>query len=353
MKKRKTDVMLCPKCDTVMVEANGESITVAGVKETDTPKEKYQKATLPKTAQQRIEALRNAGVDVSGMFAMKGANGGEYVASNQNGQLLILEENDPIFKQIIQQGTVPNRRLFRRWVMAQMFHMLSATSYNSDKPLGVTRMIHRLGYDYQWKMLLNELEAQVKMEKCDPVNFADRNRWFNKDVAVAMAKDYIEQLRKMVDALAVKHCKKIPYKRIAGRNIFVSDLNAKLYSSLNIALSRIKNSKNIVQLYNTTKAFCEMRIRLKHDAHQCKAWVDSYKGAGAFFTMQNLIRFHNCTAIDDAGKRLNKPNSLIFIEQKAKMYSSGEGWRLLATMKKMLDDNNIDIKQKQAEWRVQ
>ena len=84
-------------------------------------------AGLPKGARERIEALRGAGVDVSCLFAMQGAEGGEYVASNKDGKLTILDDNDPIFGYIMAQGTVPNNRLFRRWVMAQMFHMMSYT----------------------------------------------------------------------------------------------------------------------------------------------------------------------------------------------------------------------------------
>ena len=33
-------------------------------------------------------------------------------------------------------------------------------------------------------------------------------------------------------------------------------------------------------------------MKLPHETPQCKAWIDAYKGAGAFYTMQNLIRFH-------------------------------------------------------------
>lgn len=72
----------------------------------------------------------------------------------------MLDDSDPIFDQITSQGTVPNRRLFRRWVMAQMFHMMSETAYRSKEPLGVTEMIHQFGYEYQWKMLMDELYAR-------------------------------------------------------------------------------------------------------------------------------------------------------------------------------------------------
>lgn len=62
--------------------------------------------------------------------------------------------------------------------------------------------------------------------------------------------------------------------------------------------------------------------------------MDAYKGAGAFFTMQNLIRFHGCTAVNDRGRRLDKYQSLTFLSAKAEEYKNGEGWRLLAVLKK-------------------
>nr|DAI76567.1 MAG TPA: hypothetical protein [Caudoviricetes sp.] len=304
-----------------------------------------------KSSQERIDALRNAGVDVSHLFAIQGANGGEYIASNKNGIFTFLDDNDPLFDLITSQGTVPNRRLFRRWVMAQMFHMMSETAYRSKEPLGVTEMIHQFGYEYQWKMLMDELYAQMKMEGRDPENFTDRNRWFNAGVVVSMAEDYIVQLQKYVDALKVRKCKTIPYKRIRNRNIFVSDLQDKLYKPFCSATTRIRKAKNAAQLFDAAKKFNDMRIKMSHDTPQSKSWVDAYKGSGAYFTMQNLIRFHNCIAINDTGKRLNKCQSLAFISAKAEEYKDGEGWRLLAVLKKMLEDNNIDIKKKMATWR--
>lgn len=361
-KETKETKVLCPRCGTEFAIADREYTTVATVVgknsnlcvvypavakqdvSTKSPK-------IPAKAQDRIEALRSAGVDVSCLFAMRGANGGECVASNKDGKLVVLDDNDPLFDHIISQGTVPNRRLFRRWVMAQMFHMMSYTPYRSKEPLGVTEMIHRLGYEYQWKMLINELYAQMKMESKDPESFVERNRWFNINVVAVMANDYIAQLRERVDALKVRKCKGIPYKHVCGRNIFVSDLECKLYNPLEIAKTRIKMAKNAAQLYNAAKNFNDIRIKMPSGTTQSRIWVDAYKGAGAYFTMQNLIRFHNCVAFDDAGNRLDKFQSLDFILIKAEMYKNGEGWRLLAVLKKMLADNNIDIKKKIASWR--
>lgn len=359
-KVTKATKVLCPGCGTEFAIAKNEFTTVATVIGQDSDLgaifpavvgKKAVPAKLPEKAEERIEALRNAGVDVSCLFAMRGSNGGECIASNKGGKLVVLDDNDPLFDIIISQGTVPNRRLFRRWVMAQMFHMMSYTPYRSKEPLGVTEMIHRLGYEYQWKMLMNELYAQMKMENKDPESFIERNRWFNASVVEAMARDYTIQLKERVDALKVRKCKGIPYKRISGRNIFVSDLVIKLYYPLDMAMARIRQAKNAAQLYNAARIFNNLRIKMTFDTPQSKAWVDAYKGSGAYFTMQNLIRFHGCVAYDDGENRLDKTQSLDFIRIKAMMYANGEGWRLLAVLKKMLNDNNIDIKKKMATWR--
>ena len=357
-RKGKETKVLCPECGAEFEIAKNEFTTVATVIGKDSglgtvyPVVVGKDAPIkPKTAEERIEALRSAGIDVSKMFSIKGADGSEHIASGQNGMFAILDDNDPIFNYITQQGTVPNRHLFRRWVTAQIFHMMSYKENRSKEPVGVTQMIHRLGYDYQWKMLMNELYAQMKMEGRDKVNFADRNRWFNTDVVVDMAKEYTELFKKRVENLKERKCKGIPYKRIGNRNIFVSDLHIKLYYPFYKAIAAIKQAKNATQLYNAAKKFNDIRIKMPHDTPQSKAWMDAFKGSGAFFTMQNLIRFHDCVAVDDAGKRLDKYQSLAFIEAKAEGYKNGEGWRLFATLKKLLSDNNINVKKKMAEWR--
>ena len=360
--KPKTKI-LCPGCGTEFAIADKEQTVVAtivgkdsglgtvypAVAGRDAPSS--GKTKVPKTAKERIEALRAAGVDVSHLFAMQGANGGECIASNKDGLLTMLDDDDPIFRQIIDQGDVPNRRLFRRWVMAQMFHMMTCTDYRSGKPVGVTEMIHRLGYEYQWKMVLGELHAQMRMEGYDPENFADRNRWFNAGVIAAMAENYVKCLKERIASQKVKKCKGIPYKRVGNRDIFVEDLETKVYHPLQTAVYGIRNAKDTARLYAATRKFNNLRVRMPYDTPQCKEWVNAYKGAGAFFTMQNLIRFHGCTAVNDRGRRLDKYQSLAFLSAKAEEYKDGEGWRLLAVLKKMLADNDIDIRKKMAEWR--
>lgn len=44
---------------------------------------------------------------MSCLFAMQGAEGGEYIASNKDGKLTILDDNDPIFGSIMHRVPFP------------------------------------------------------------------------------------------------------------------------------------------------------------------------------------------------------------------------------------------------------
>ena len=302
------------------------------------------------SAKERIEALKNAGVDVSNLFAMTGANGGDFVASNRNGNLEILSDDDPIFQYITTSGTVPNRKLFRRWVMAQMFHMLSVKNGATNEPIGFTNILHRRGYEYSWKQLQDELYAQVKMHQHDDIeNFIDRNHFFNKHVAYAMAMHYIKELKKIVNNKKVKKCKGVPYVTIGGRHIFKTDVHKKLYSPLLNLAWAINSSQNPEALFYAVQNFNKQREKLNWNTPQCPKWVDAYKGAGAYFTLQNMIRFHGCFLWNDENQRLSKSQSLVFLDQKAGTYAQ-EGWRLLGLLKKAITDNNIEIEAKVASW---
>ena len=78
-----------------------------------------------------------------------------------------------------------------------MFHMLRDMDKNGRK---FNKVLQNKGYEYQWRMLENELYAQMKM--CDHKDYENakaRYRWFNGYVAYDMAIDYINKLRSYID----------------------------------------------------------------------------------------------------------------------------------------------------------
>lgn len=156
---------------------------------------------------------------------------------------------DAVGKQIVEGGYVSNWKLFRRWVMSQMFHMLRDMDKNGRT---FNEVLQNKGYEYQWRMLENELYAQMKMcDHKDYENVKARNRWLNGVVAHDMAIDYISKLRSYIDDKCIytvkkdkdgnkkktyKHtCKGNPYIRLQNGNIFVDDLE-KRYTLLSVTL---------------------------------------------------------------------------------------------------------------------
>lgn len=302
-------------------------------------------------AAERISALQAAGVDVSNLFAMQGASGNGMVARMTNGVLSVVDDDDPIFNVIKQGGMIPDRRLFRRWVMGQMFRMLTEKDYRTGKPIGFTEALHSKGYEYQFKMLADELDVQAKLSVRDAENFQERTVWFNKDVAVALANDYFTKLSIFVEDLKERKCHGRPYKTVPTRgDIFVDELQAKLFTPTLLAIGKLKKAKDVVDLAKKFRSFNALRVKLPYHTTQCAEWVRAYKGAGAFFTLKNLILFHGCFIYGSNGAHMDKDASLGFINVKAVEYAT-EGWRMLALMNKVLEDNHIDIEAKMAEWR--
>jgi len=302
----------------------------------------------------RGEALKSAGIDTSKYFSLRLPTGGEQLMTyDENGIPVAVKADDPIMQQIVKGGTVPNRNLFRRWVMSQVFHGLMWESrYSGD---GFTGWLKMHGYKYQWEMLVEELRVQARLYKNgDMENFNARNRWFDKALAIEMANDHIEQMRKDAGDRPQHKCKGVPYIKYDCTNYFVSDIEKKLIAPMSDYVQKIESAKNPQQLYETVKRFCDhAHLNVAGSFKQNAAWKDAYKGMGAYATMQNLLRFHGCTFPKDNDFYKRGRSGLDCLEDAAKSYVNGEGWRLFGLMKQMLDENGIDIKAKMAQWAAE
>lgn len=355
---KSTTKVTCPKCGTEFKIADKTSVAIGIVIGKDSnlgeihPETEQAGSHKITKAKERIEALKAAGVDVSNLFAMQGANGEEMIAKYNGVRFDVLDENDPIFNAIRKNGDIPNRKLFRRWVMAQMFRMLYAETNPECCRTSYNEKLHRLGYNYQWTMLENELYAQWKMYKHnDNRNFIDRNRWFNKGMAVQMANEYTNLLNNYIDGLPTHTCKKIPYKRINGKNMFTSDIYNKVVKGVYRALTVMLDARTPEQLYKAVVLFNQYRVKLPSDTIQHKVWIDAYKGSGAFFTLQNMIRFHGCILRGKNGRMLSKDKSLEYLGNYAEECGkNGEGYKMLGMLRQALKDNRIDINAKFQEW---
>lgn len=347
--------VICPNCGAEIAIANNEHIvknaTVIG-KDSGLGTVALPLAKKGNKAEDRLEALKAAGIDTSNLFAMRSAKGDEMLVKQENGHLHIIDDDDPMFRVIYSGGTIPERSLFRRWVMSQMFHMLAATDYRGHYRIGYTEALHRKGYEYQWKMTEEELRVQARLHVNDIENFELRNRWFNRAVADHLCATYIQELEAYLKKLQVRKCKGVPYVRVKGKNIFVEDLRVKIINPLRMARASMTVAKTPQNLWMAFHKFNALRVQLPWCTKQDTEWVNAFKGSGAYFTMKNLILFHGCKVKGDNGMFYSQIPSLSILEHRAEEYSKDrDGWRMLAMLKKFLDDNNVDIEAKMREWR--
>ena len=321
-------------------------------------------ATKKTKAQMRLEALKAAGVDVSKYFPL----GDDQLIKIENGAAVPVDMDDAtideVGKHIVEGGYVSNWKLFRRWVMSQMFHMLRDMDKNGRT---FNDVLQHKGYEYQWRMLENELYAQMKMAAHgDHENAGARNRWFGGFVAADMAYDYIKKLRKYVDnnliykvkkdahgnvKKAYKHtCKGNPYVRLQNEDIFVADLEKKVYAPLGNLARKMYDSNTYKEVYDAVHEFNKKRKHLSWDTKQADAFITAYKGSGSYYTMRNLIMFHGARFMKN-GRKMSETDSLKELESKANLYDE-DGWRMLGVLKQLIKDNNISVQGKILEWKI-
>lgn len=297
----------------------------------------------------KIAALKAAGVDVSNMFAINVMGQAPVLCrTNEDGiGFSAIPDDDPVFAAIAASKTIPNRRLFRRFVAAQVLHALV-------DPRGFIGVLNAKGYKYQWRMLAEELRVQHRMSIEDPENFKERNRWFNKGVAVAMAEHYEQELKEHIRNQPVRKCRRQRYIRLRSINIFISDLVDRVFMPLESRIDQIRAAETPDQLHYAVVGFKNYIDTLysPNTMSMSPVFKDAYKGAGAYFTMKNFILFHDCGIVLDGtgGFKLRTIGSMKKLEEFANEYANA-GWRMFGVLKQFLQDNNINIEEKMAEWR--
>lgn len=311
---------------------------------------------------ERMQKLNNMGVNTSKYFNIDLPNGlkpGSKISLviNENGEPMVVADNydantvvseDYISNQIIEDGYVRNTKLHRRFVMAQMFQMLNYISYDGKRKGYNDYLKTYYGHDYTLKMMTEEVKVLSKLEVRDKESFDERSTFFTKEVVVQVLNDYIAELTKYIDILPDYKCKGIPYKKIKGTNIFNDDLNKKLYSPLINDIQYVKYAHNYTEMYRRLQRFMRNHVKLPFHTPKSKVWVDTFKGEGAYYTLKNLVMFHDCGIKVGRFDVRFSVQAMDVLQSKLIEYK-GEGWRMFALMKKVIADNNFDFHKRMQE----
>lgn len=216
-----------------------------------------------------------------------------------------------------------NHSAFRRWITAQTFRMLNYVSYDKKSKGWEAYLRDNYSYVYQFKMMIDEFKRMEKIKKTDREEFERRLHFFNKEVVLA----------------------------VCGNCLDTCSMSDKTKDKLQIIYESIENTKyeNIDSLRALLIAFTKIvesrQVKIPRKAKKCRQWKEAFKGSGAYYTVINLILYHDVRVYSICEEDfLNKNESLEYVEEELeRYYIEGNIWKMHYFMKKLLDDNNFDI----------
>lgn len=282
------------------------------------------------TKDERMNALENAGIDIHNMFSLRFD---ERLKPGARIDVFVTNGNeDDVEARIKNDGYVNNPHLYRRWICAQMFRIVyRMENYNLNF---TDYMKKNYPWHYQLSMMENELKVLAKMEKEHDPQFEIRSKFFS-----------IENVKKIYGELADEFCNNT--MSVFEKNGYGFEYSNAIYNSYGVGVYylQIKNCNTYpeileyVRLINTEFRKAE-KVVGKLDFN--KTWLDCYKGAGAYYTLQNLVLFHDVFILNKYGSKLYGEGAYAYLNAKASEYKN-EGWKLFGFMKGVLEYNHFNI----------
>ena len=242
----KTEVR-CPVCGSnFLIGKSGNAVTELSEGIHYLVPETIRNENVDKSAVQ-MSALRAAGIDVSKLQTL--------MQSDPNIKNIFSDPNDEVLAEIGKGGFIRNPELFRRWIAAQTFRLIKA-------PEGWTKAVRsRYNITYVFNQTAKELELQIKLMKKGIKN--DKRYSF----------------------FSFEDMKDIFWNLVYYNHYIMSD-----GTKCQNLRDRIINTTNREGLLKVVES---VRWWFRNDeTYRPRRWINSFKGAGAYYTLQNIIRTH-------------------------------------------------------------
>lgn len=253
---------------------------------------------------------------------------------------------DAIEQSIIQDGYIPNNNIWRRWIMAQMLRHYQdpdtgADTFNKyfikDKP-----------YSYQWKVLINELKAIRRMPANSPER-AMRLQFFNPALCVEMLKEYRDLINQIPEQhygtyWKGKYGKWSSFRTTMDKSHAIAYVQARIQHLKDcLNANDDKSSAAISGAISTASIFLSKMPVKRNTMPKSKAWINAFKGNGAYYTMDNMIKFHGChfSSVNANDKDAIQQS---LAELQRQVYDcNGEFYKLFGCMKEFIDYNDYSL----------
>ena len=195
----------------------------------------------------------------------------------------------------------------------------------------------------------------------------ERKLFFNGEVFKRVIGDYFTQYRNEITAkleeldqanrqtvLKKGFNAKMEDTFVIGKNAYKECDVERIQKHMNefmCTMARLANEENYKDMAKTMSEIYRAFPPFKH-CKKSKAWMDAFKGAGAFYTLDNLLRWHNCTVRDEAtGKVYSDDYALKYLRDTTKKMKHNEYYKLYAIMKRVVEENNFNFSKRMKEIR--
>lgn len=307
-----------------------------------------------------------------GIFTVGMPDGSSAKAVVRNGKLEIINDNDPILNQILQSDFVRNVDFDTQFIAAQTFKLLAYTSGKSYQYSWMSKPHWTEGgwldgfrkfysYDYTLKYLATITKRMAKLQKENKKMFDIELHFFNKDVIAASLETYIKHLDKELHSRKTYKCRGKLYIRVGNKHycdktketdksgmLFVENIEATFITPVKGIIEQIKRTSDYGEIHKLIKQFLyhKLYFKLNVDPASCAEWLDAFKGRGAFFTMQNIVRHSGVKLYKEVSYKekymLSREESLNYLMERLKS-DKGCYYRLLGLLKASVEANDFNF----------
>lgn len=256
---------------------------------------------------------------------------------------------DPIEEQIRKNGFVDNHRLWRRWVLSQVFR--SYVNANGIKSFEA-RFLHGKPYNYEW----DTAEADIKtLRNMSEKDLKKRSRFFNFRVIINMLRHYRSNFETSIKHMAIHTDCFGRYVCIRGFDRLYLDDTAKNWKCWTVSdvIHHVELAQSMAEKALTEQSYEKLYRAIRHFRYNCPVsivmqkspvWWNAFLGSGAYYTMDNLIKFHGCV-FTKLGRPLSMEESLDHLETMTNQIagSGNSNGHLVALMDELIDQNKDHI----------
>lgn len=322
--------------------------------EYETSKDNMKGKVSTMTKKERIEVMKQAGIDVDAFIAMGLPAGSKVTINLPNGDQAEIEL---MLKQFEDMDAIKADPYFSRWTMAQVFNILR-------NRMSVERALYfkyERPYRYQFTQTLDRLKELYKL----PAGSERReilSRFFNDWVADKLCIEHMILAREFINGLPTHSCKGKPYKKIPGiGDVFVKDIEGVVFAPLEKAYDKMRKYlfSNPTMFIKAFEDFIKHMVKFDKKETPLNKWfIAAYQGRGAYLTATGLIEFHGCRVYPrlpgkyswqktKADKPLSREDSLKAVKAKVEEITNlicpPDSYMLWGMMKEIVEDNGFNF----------